>query len=79
VVLKSKKAGAIIGGLLTVLYLFLFVTLQLEDYALLLGSIGLFIILATVMYRTRRIDWFDIERTGNARKTFSHKEEEAGP
>ena len=49
----------IVGTTLTLLYGFLFVLLQLEDYALLAGSLGLFIVLALVMYLTRRIDWFD--------------------
>jgi inner membrane protein len=42
---------------LGMLYGYLYVLLQLEDYALLLGSLGLFLILALVMYLTRRIDW----------------------
>jgi inner membrane protein len=42
------------------LYGFLYIILQLQDYALLLGSIGLFVILAIVMYITRKIDWFAI-------------------
>ncbi len=71
--LKRKRAAAIIGGILTALYLFLFVTLQLEDYALLLGSIGLFVILGTLMYLTRRIDWFEIGGTGIRQKTFVFK------
>jgi inner membrane protein len=29
----------------------------MEDYALLMGSIGLFLILAAVMYFSRKIDW----------------------
>ena len=33
---------------------------QLEDYALLIGSIALFIILAVVMYISRRIDWYAV-------------------
>lgn len=39
------------------LYSYLYALLQLEDYALLLGSLGLFLILALVMYLTRKIDW----------------------
>ncbi|MGZ5440283.1 MAG: inner membrane CreD family protein [Thermoanaerobaculia bacterium] len=38
-------------------YGYLYVLLQLEDWALLMGSIGLFLILALVMYTTRRVDW----------------------
>jgi inner membrane protein len=45
------------------LYGFLFVILQLQDYALLLGSIGLFVILAVVMYLSRNIDWFAIGKS----------------
>lgn len=59
-VVAQPKATFAIGGILTLLYLFLFVILQLQDYALLLGSIGLFGILAVVMYTTRNIDWFAI-------------------
>lgn len=44
-------------GVLSLLYGYLYVLLQLEDWALLMGSIGLFLILALVMYATRRVDW----------------------
>jgi inner membrane protein len=43
---------------LAALYVFLFVILQLTDYSLLLGNIGLVIILAIVMYFSRKIDWY---------------------
>lgn len=62
-VLANKRATVIIFGILTILYGFLFIILQLQDYALLLGSIGLFVILAVVMYVTRNIDWFAIGKT----------------
>lgn len=57
-VIKSIVATGMITGILLLLYGFMFVLLQLEDYALLLGSIGLFFILGLVMYLTRKIDWF---------------------
>lgn len=56
-ILKNKKFPMFIGIALTVLYTFIFVIIQLEDYALLVGSIGLFAILAGVMYCSRKIDW----------------------
>ena len=56
-ILKSKKFASFIGIALTVLYTFIYVIIQLEDYALLVGSIGLFLILAAVMYISRKIDW----------------------
>lgn len=46
------------AGELALLYAFLWVLLQAEDRSLLLGSIALFLILAIVMYLTRRVDWF---------------------
>lgn len=56
-VLKNKKFPMFIATSLSVLYAFIFVIIQMEDYALLAGSIGLFIILAAVMYFSRKIDW----------------------
>ena len=46
------------GIFLCALYIFLYVILQLEDMALLLGSAGLFITLAIVMYVSRKVDWY---------------------
>ncbi|MEL6392212.1 MAG: inner membrane CreD family protein, partial [Bacteroidota bacterium] len=42
------------------LYLFFYSLLQLQDYALLVGSLGLFLILATIMYLTRNVDWYNL-------------------
>jgi inner membrane protein len=68
-VLKSTQQTFIILGILLLLYGYLFVVLQLQDYALLMGSIGLFIVLATLMYLTRKIDWFSVLKTSNTNKT----------
>lgn len=54
----SGRMALLVGGTLGVLYGFLFVTLQQQDYALLIGSLGLFFILATVMYFSRQINWY---------------------
>lgn len=53
----SNQMALLVGGTLTLLYGFLFVVLQQQDYALLIGSLGLFAILATVMYVSRKINW----------------------
>ena len=47
--------------LLTLLYGFIFTIIQLEDYALLMGSVGLFVVLAVVMVLSRKIDWYNAE------------------
>lgn len=59
-ILKSKTVAGLVLGILLILYLFIFTILQLEDYALLIGSIGIFIILSLVMYISRKIDWYDL-------------------
>ena len=59
-ILKSGKLTMLISGILTVLYSFIFVIIQLQDYALLIGSIGIFIILGLVMYFSRKIDWYNL-------------------
>ncbi len=64
---KSGKTAAIFGSFLTLLYGFTFVLIRLEDTALLIGSIGLFIILALAMYASRKINWYGQE-TMPARK-----------
>jgi len=56
-ILKNWKFPALIGITLTALYSFIYVIIQLESYALLVGSVGLFIILGIVMYVSRKIDW----------------------
>ncbi len=55
---KSIKTASVFGSLLTCLYAFIFVLIRLEDAALLVGSIGLFIILALVMFGSRKINWY---------------------
>ncbi|EMO15426.1 cell envelope integrity protein CreD [Leptospira santarosai] len=57
-VLQSKKRGLIAGGYYFGLYSFLYVILSSEDYALLLGSIAIFVFLALLMYLTRKINWY---------------------
>jgi inner membrane protein len=51
--------GASMGSLVAGLYGFMYLLLRLEDYALLAGSLGLFVMLVLVMYLTRRVDWFN--------------------
>lgn len=58
-IIKRKKPALIMTGLLVVLYIYVFILIQLETYALLAGSLGLFVILAMVMYFSKKIDWFN--------------------
>ncbi|WP_405293170.1 cell envelope integrity protein CreD [Algibacter sp. Ld11] len=56
-ILKTLKFPVFIGLSLSALYAFIYIIIQLENYALLVGSIGLFLILTIVMYVSRKIDW----------------------
>lgn len=55
---QSWRTAGIFFGLLSFLYGFIFILIRLEDTALLIGSIGLFIVLAIVMFVSRRINWY---------------------
>ena len=56
---KSWKTASVFAGILSALYAFIFILIQLEDTALLVGSIGLFIVLALIMYASRKINWYN--------------------
>ena len=68
-ILGSRRGSVGLLAVLTVLYAFLCVLLESEDYALLVGSLALFGVLALVMYLTRHVDWH----------SSSPRLEEAGP
>ena len=57
-ILRDMRSATWITLLQTGLYLFLFTILQLHDYALLAGSIGLFVILAIIMRASQQIKWY---------------------
>ena len=59
-IFNSLKFALFVGGSLTILYLFIFIIIQLESYALLVGSLGLFLILTLIMFITRKINWFSV-------------------
>ncbi len=56
-VLRSRRHAAVFALLLVLLYGFLYVLLGLESWALLVGSIALFLVLSAVMFATRNVDW----------------------
>ncbi|MDR1063278.1 MAG: cell envelope integrity protein CreD [Azoarcus sp.] len=69
------------GGGLAGLYAMIYVILQLEDQALLMGSLLLFAVLAAVMLGTRRFDWYGLGQPGKnapcARETQRYRERQA--
>jgi inner membrane protein len=55
--LRNRRAALVFSAILGIFYSFIYVIIQLQDLALLFGSIGLFIIVACLMYFTVKIDW----------------------
>lgn len=59
--LRSGRRTTIIAAMLLAIYTYLYIVLRLQDYSLLFGSAGLFIILGLVMFVTRNVDWYTRE------------------
>ena len=59
-VLRGTRQASSVVVSLAGLYGFLYLLLRLEDFALLAGSIALFLVLGVLMYVTRRMDWYEL-------------------
>lgn len=66
-VLKNRKPALNFSGGIALLYTVLYGVLQSEDNALLMGSLLMFSALAAVMLLTRRMDWYQLNSTSEAR------------
>ena len=64
--LKSLWSAALFSLMLMALYGLLYVIIQAEDFALLMGALLVFLVLSTLMYSTRKIDWYDLGSTDEA-------------
>lgn len=58
-ILKTPRGSAVIAVLLTIIYSYLLVVLHLETLALLAGALLLFVLLAIVMFVTRKLNWYE--------------------
>ncbi len=58
--LGSIRRGLPFGAGIALLYGMLYVLLQLEQTALVVGSIALFVVLAGVMVLTRKVNWYEL-------------------
>ncbi|MEI9921108.1 MAG: cell envelope integrity protein CreD [Bacteroidota bacterium] len=56
--LKLRGLVVFFSSVMSIFYVFIFVIIQAEDYSLLIGSVGLFVITAVVMYFSRNIKWY---------------------
>jgi inner membrane protein len=60
--LGAGNKGPLMGLVMILCYTFLYFTLQSEDWALLIGSLGAFGITGTVMFFTRKFNWYGRSR-----------------
>lgn len=78
-VLHSLWRGVTFSVALAALYGMLYALLNAEDYALLMGSLLLFAVLAGVMVLTRRLDWYGIGKPSRGDElSFSLSDVQAG-
>lgn len=56
--LGSRRHGAFVAATFALAYALLYALIASEDYALLVGAIAVFAVLATSMLLTRRVDWY---------------------
>ena len=61
-----RRQGLITGSLLLVLYAFLFTTLQMQDFSLLFGSVGICPVIALIMYVSRNVNWYRERKSSEA-------------
>jgi inner membrane protein len=57
-IFASRVQGLRALAVFTLLYIFIYLLLRLEDNALLVGAVASFLAVAAVMYFTRKIDWY---------------------
>jgi inner membrane protein len=62
--LVRTRRLTMLASCLSAMYLFLYVLLQLEDFALLIGSLAVFLALSLFMYLTRHLDWYQLSLKG---------------
>ena len=61
IITKKESIGfaALIAAIMAILYSFLYILLTLQDFALLIGSLGLFMVISAIMYLTRNVNWYN--------------------
>lgn len=59
---KDRKICLLFSGILSLFYGFIFVLMQLQDFSLLVGTIGIFVILAVMMRLSTKVNWSQLDR-----------------
>lgn len=56
--MQNRNWAITVGAFLLSFYTFIYIITLQQDYALLMGSVGLFIIIGLIMYLSRKINWY---------------------
>jgi inner membrane protein len=65
-VLRARRAGMLLGAALALIYALLYGLVVSEQYSLLMGALALLVIVAALMYLTRRVDWYTYAPTAQS-------------
>jgi len=60
---KDQKSALLLSSILGLFYLFIYILMQLRDYSLVAGTIGIFIILAILMRVSTKINWYQFDNS----------------
>jgi len=60
-IIKNRKTSLLFAGILGIFYVFIFILLLMQDFSLIVGTIGLFIILAFIMKFSTKINFSDYD------------------
>ncbi len=69
-VFRNLRLTLILSICLVILYGFLYSLIQLQDYALLMGGVGLFMVMAIIMFASRKVDWYNASSEKEKDKTI---------
>ena len=59
---KNRNTALLFAGILGLFYAFIYVLMQLRDYSLIVGTVGIFIILAVLMRVSTKVNWYQFDR-----------------
>src|SRR5262249_3273081 len=63
-VLRARRAGPLLGGVLALVYALLYGLVISEQYGLLIGALTLLAVVGALMYLTRKVDWYTAAARG---------------
>lgn len=72
-VLRTRRAGLLLGGVLALVYALLYGLVVSEQYSLLMGALALLAVVAALMYLTRKVDWYAAAALRAASPNFSQQ------